>query len=90
MVTERLDQSVDGHAAPVSQEVESVRPRYPGIPAVINGNGAVAYVMSHVCGGVIGYPITPSTEISEMFEAGPRRGRRQRLGQAPVLLQPRG
>ncbi len=34
--------------------------KYPGIPKVINGNGAVAEVMGHVCGGVIGYPITPS------------------------------
>jgi hypothetical protein len=45
------------------------QPRFPGIPSVINGNGAVAHVMRHVCGGVIGYPITPSTEISELFEA---------------------
>ena len=35
--------------------------KYPGTPAVIHGNGAVAEVMSQVCGGVIGYPITPST-----------------------------
>jgi len=40
------------------------QPKYPGTPDVINGNGAVAHVMRHVCGGVIGYPITPSTEIS--------------------------
>ena len=42
---------------------------YPGLPTVINGNGAVAHVMGHVCGGVIGYPITPSTEISEIYES---------------------
>jgi len=29
----------------------------------------VAHVMNHVCGGVIGYPITPSTEFVETFEA---------------------
>ncbi len=45
------------------------QPQYPGTLTVINGNGAVAHVMSHVCGGVIGYPITPSTEISELYEA---------------------
>ena len=43
--------------------------RYPGLPTVIHGNGAVAHVMGHVCGGVIGFPITPSTEISELYEA---------------------
>ena len=48
--------------------------KYPGIETVIHGNGAVAHVMGHVCGGVIGYPITPSTEISELFEAFRARG----------------
>ena len=43
--------------------------KYPGISSVIHGNGAVAHVMSNVCGGVIGYPITPSTEIAEIYEA---------------------
>ena len=64
--------------------------KYPGIPNVIHGNGAVAQVMSHVCGGVIGYPITPSTEISEIYEAFRAGGGMQRLGQAPVLLRARG
>ncbi|SNX49657.1 hypothetical protein VTH8203_03305 [Vibrio thalassae] len=44
-------------------------PSYPGLTTVIHGNGAVAHVMDYVCGGVIGYPITPSTEISELYEA---------------------
>ncbi|HEX7590188.1 MAG TPA: pyruvate-flavodoxin oxidoreductase, partial [Demequinaceae bacterium] len=44
------------------------KPKYPGRETVINGNGAVAHVMQHVCDGVIGYPITPSTEIAELFE----------------------
>ncbi|MCL1898346.1 MAG: 2-oxoacid:acceptor oxidoreductase family protein, partial [Micrococcales bacterium] len=52
----------------------STDPKYPGINQVINGNGAIAYVMSQVCGGVIGYPITPSTEISETFEAARANG----------------
>lgn len=28
--------------------------RFPGLETVIHGNGAVAHVMGHVCGGVIG------------------------------------
>ena len=35
----------------------------------MHGNGAVAHVMEHVCDGVIGYPITPSTEIYEACRA---------------------
>ena len=60
--------------------------KYPGIPNVIHGNGAVAQVMSQVCGGVIGYPITPSTEISEIYEAF-RAGGGMNVGKAPVLFR---
>ena len=42
---------------------------FPGIESVMHGNGAVAHLMEHVCDGVMGYPITPSTEISEIYEA---------------------
>jgi pyruvate-ferredoxin/flavodoxin oxidoreductase len=57
---------------------------------VINGNGAVAYVMSNVCGGVIGYPITPSTEISEMFEATLAEGGVNVWGKHPFFFSPEG
>ena len=64
--------------------------RYPGIETVIHGNGAVAHVMGHVCGGVIGYPITPSTEISEMFEAFRARGGVNVWGKHPFFFEPEG
>ncbi|MDR1449276.1 MAG: 2-oxoacid:acceptor oxidoreductase family protein [Propionibacteriaceae bacterium] len=65
-------------------------PKYPGLPDVINGNGAVAYVMKHVCGGVIGYPITPSTEISEIFEAARAEGQLNVFGQHPFFVEAEG
>ena len=64
--------------------------KYPGIPNVIHGNGAVAYVMSHVCGGVIGFPITPSTEIAELFEAARAEGGINVWGQHPFFFGPEG
>ncbi len=64
--------------------------KYPGIKTVIHGNGAVAHVMGHVCGGVIGYPITPSTEISEMFEAYRARGGVNVWGKHPFFFEPEG
>ncbi len=64
--------------------------KYPGIKAVIHGNGAVAHVMGHVCGGVIGYPITPSTEISEMFEAFRAGGGCNVWGKHPFFFEPEG
>ena len=64
--------------------------KYPGIEAVIHGNGAVAHVMGHVCGGVIGYPITPSTEISELFEAFRAKGGCNVWGKHPFFFEPEG
>jgi len=63
---------------------------YPGIPTVINGNGAVAHVMSQVCGGVIGYPITPSTEISELYEEFRAKGGCNVWGRHPFFFEPEG
>ncbi len=64
--------------------------QYPGLPTVINGNGAVAQVMSHVCGGVIGYPITPSTEISELYEAARAEGGVNVWGKHAFFFEPEG
>ncbi|MDR1187337.1 MAG: 2-oxoacid:acceptor oxidoreductase family protein, partial [Bifidobacteriaceae bacterium] len=66
------------------------QPRFPGIPEVINGNGAVAHVMKHVCGGMIGYPITPSTEISELFEAARAEGQLNVWGAHPFFVEAEG
>ena len=64
--------------------------KYPGHPTVIHGNGAVAEVMGHVCGGVIGYPITPSTEISEIYEAFRANGGCNVWGKHPFFFEPEG
>ena len=64
--------------------------KYPGIPSVIHGNGAVAHVMSNVCGGVIGYPITPSTEIAEIYEAFRAEGGVNVWGKHPFFFEPEG
>ncbi|MCA0251107.1 MAG: 2-oxoacid:acceptor oxidoreductase family protein [Actinobacteria bacterium] len=68
----------------------TAQPRFPGLPDVINGNGAVAHVMKHVCGGVIGYPITPSTELSELFEATRAEGQLNVWGKHPFFVETEG
>lgn len=70
--------------------MKSEEVKYPGVPNVIHGNGAVAYVMSRVCGGVIGYPITPSTEIAEIFEAARSEGAVNVWGKHPFFFSPEG
>lgn len=70
--------------------MKSKNVKYPGISTVINGNGAVAYVMNRVCGGVIGFPITPSTEIAEIFEATRADGDVNVWGKHPFFFSPEG
>ena len=65
-------------------------PVFPGISTVIHGNGAVAQVMGQVCGGVIGYPITPSTEIAELYEAFRAGGGQNIWGRHPFFFEPEG
>lgn len=46
--------------------------------------------MGRVCGGVIGYPITPSTEISEIYEAFRANGGLNVWGRHPFFFEPEG
>lgn len=70
--------------------MKNIKIKYTGSNTVINGNGAIAYVMNQVCGGVIGYPITPSTEISEIFEANRAEGGLNVWGKYPFFFSPEG
>lgn len=81
-------QGVNEHST--NEQGLSEQAKYPGTPEVINGNGAVARVMNMVCGGVIGYPITPSTEISETFEAAVAQGQQNIWGKHPFFFEPEG
>ncbi|MCP4287488.1 MAG: pyruvate-flavodoxin oxidoreductase, partial [Gammaproteobacteria bacterium] len=85
MLKELDDRTINGQ-----QHVVEKRIQYPGIPAVIHGNGAIAHVMGQVCGGVIGYPITPSTEISEIFESFRAQGGCNVWGKHPFFFEPEG
>jgi len=77
-------------SSPKSTSSSTTATKYPGILSVINGNAAVAQVMGHVCGGVIGYPITPSTEISEIYEAFRADGGMNVWGKHPFFFIPEG
>ncbi|WP_260115527.1 hypothetical protein [Vibrio sp. SS-MA-C1-2] len=73
-----------------SEQNGNATPAYPGMNMVMHGNGAVAHVMEHVCGGVIGYPITPSTEIAEIYEAFRAQGGCNVWDQHSFFFEPEG
>ena len=43
--------------------------RYPGIPAVMDGSEAAAYVETRISEGACTYPITPSTTMAALYQA---------------------
>jgi hypothetical protein len=49
--------------------------RYPGIPAVVDGSEAVAYVETRISEGACTYPITPSTTMAALYQAGVADGK---------------
>lgn len=78
------------NSLPVALEDSPANVPFPGIESVMHGNGAVAHVMEQVCDGVIGYPITPSTEISEIYEAYLAAGGVNVWGRRPFFFEPEG
>jgi pyruvate-ferredoxin/flavodoxin oxidoreductase len=45
------------------------RPRYPGIPAIVDGSEAVAHVEARLAEIACVYPITPSTTMAAIYQA---------------------
>ena len=64
------------------------RPQFSGIPAVIDGSEAVAYVETRIAEGCCAYPITPSTTMATLFEAAVADGRRNLWGTPLIFLEP--
>lgn len=87
---DRADPALPPAPSSPPDDAMTATPPYPGIPTVLHGNAAVAHVMKHVCGGVIGYPITPSTEIAELFEAARADGVVNVWGRHPFFVETEG
>ena len=49
--------------------------RYPGIPAVMDGSEAIAYVETRISEGACTYPITPSTTMAALYQTAVADGR---------------
>jgi pyruvate-ferredoxin/flavodoxin oxidoreductase len=61
---------------------------YPGIPSVVDGSEAVAYVETRISEGCCAYPITPSTNMAAIFQAAVADGRTNLWGTPLTFLEP--
>ncbi len=63
-------------------------PRFPGIPAIVDGSEAIAYVETRISEGSCAYPITPSTTMAAIFQAAVAEGRPNLWGSSLRFLEP--
>lgn len=63
-------------------------PRYPGIPVVTDGSGAVVWVETHVTQAACAYPITPSTNMGVDYAQAVADGARNVWGEPLAFLEP--
>src|SRR5213596_1845177 len=67
------------------------QPKYPGIRVTCNGNQLVTqYVETRITEGGIFYPITPSTEGGEIYQASYAQGELNVWGQPKVAVESEG
>jgi pyruvate-ferredoxin/flavodoxin oxidoreductase len=63
-------------------------PRYPGIPAIVDGSEAVAHVESRLAEVACVYPITPSTTMAAIYQAAVADGRTDLWGTPLRFIEP--
>jgi len=72
-------------------ESKKGHPKYPGIQITTNGNQLVGlYTEARLTDAGIFYPITPSTEMGEMFEQSVAKGELNVFGDAKIAIEAEG
>ncbi|OGQ36680.1 MAG: pyruvate ferredoxin oxidoreductase [Deltaproteobacteria bacterium RIFCSPHIGHO2_12_FULL_43_9] len=61
---------------------------FPGIQTTTDGSTAVAWVETRACSGAGAYPITPSTNMGNIFEQAVSNGAKNVWGETLVFLEP--
>ena len=66
-------------------------PRYPGIRVTANGNQLVSYhTETRIADAGVFYPITPSTELGELYQQSYAEGRLNVFGGSTVAVEAEG
>jgi pyruvate-ferredoxin/flavodoxin oxidoreductase len=63
-------------------------PRFPGIPAIVDGSEAIAHVETRLSEAACAYPITPSTTMAAVFQAAVAEGRTNLWGSPLRFIEP--
>jgi pyruvate-ferredoxin/flavodoxin oxidoreductase len=50
------------------------KPKFPGIPSIIDGSEAIAHVETRISDGACAYPITPSTTMAAVYQVAVANG----------------
>ncbi len=74
-------------SAPVTDAATTL-PRFPGIPAIVDGSEAVAHVESRLAEVACVYPITPSTTMAAVYQAAVADGRTDLWGTPLRFIEP--
>ena len=68
--------------------LSAARPRFPGVPSIIDGSEAVAHVETRISEGCCAYPITPSTTMAALYQAAVADGQQNLWGTPLAFLEP--
>lgn len=81
----------DKFGSPAKAQAPGTKPKYPGIRVTCNGNQLVAqHVEARVTEGGVFYPITPSTEGGEIYQASYAQGELNVWGQPKIAVETEG
>ncbi len=63
-------------------------PRYPGIPAIVDGSEAIGYVETRISEAACAYPITPSTTMAAVYQVAVANGTPNLWGTKLKFVEP--
>jgi len=73
------------------EEIMTTPPRYPGIRVTANGNQLVSYhTETRIADAGVFYPITPSTELGELYQQSYAEGRLNVFGGSTLAVEAEG
>ncbi len=67
---------------------ETKGPQFPGIPSIVDGSEAVAYIETRIAEGCCAYPITSSTTMGDGYRGGRGQRETESVGDRLAFIEP--